>query len=271
MIRRLHLVTLALLATVALSFAQVGQIPGWPPLTTTVGCSDTSLHTITATGAGSVTTPAGCGHVKVKGWGGGGSGSDFGTAANQSSGAGGAFAESDNLIVTSGVTLVYYSVGPGSPLSTGLSTGGTQTWANIATNSAPASSSNGIVAAPGSAQVSNGVATIGGLCTSSIYATACYGGGNGFGGGNGWGGGGAGSAGAGTAGTSSGGGTGGTPDGGQGGNATPTAGAQPGGGGGTKQATSGPKGGDGQLIYQFSAFLDLQPANDNCALAALAA
>ena len=30
-------------------------------------------------------------------------------------------------------------------------------------------------------------------------------------------------------------------------------------------------GGNGKLTYQFSAFLDLQPANDNCALAALAA
>ena len=72
MMRRLHLAALALLATIVLAFAQVGQIPAWPPIQpAAAGCSDTSLHTVTASGAASYTVPTGCGHVTLKAWGGG--------------------------------------------------------------------------------------------------------------------------------------------------------------------------------------------------------
>ena len=63
-------------------------------------------------------------------------------------------------------------------------------------------------------------------------------------------------------------------DGGAGGNgnaSAPTSGSAPGAGGGASDNThTQGSGAAGKIVYQFSAFLELQPANDNFATAALA-
>ena len=260
--RRRHLAALALLASAGLTFAQVGPIPGMGPLPFGgVTCSDTSLHTITASGAGSYVVPAGCGHVTPLAWGGGSAGSGWSGTSN--GGNGGGFATNSAYVVTPGNT-IYYSVAAAVTGTTGEGSAGNNSWFNISTNAQPSAIANGIYATGGfTSSVSTG---------GSYAPTGATGYSGGIGGvaatHPGGGGGGAGSAGNGGAGTAGGtAGSGGTPDGGPGGTGFLGGsgfGTAPGGAGGGAN-TTGAKGGNGaagQVSYRFSAFLDLPPAND---------
>jgi hypothetical protein len=267
-LRRLHLAALALLSFAGLAFAQVGPLPGMGPLpfvSAAAGCSDTSLHTITAWGASSVTVPAGCGHVILEAWAGGAAGD--GTSGTSDGGGGGGFATYSTYAVTPGNTL-YWSVAAAISGTTTNSANGNNSWLNITTNAQPSAIANGIYAVGGthSAGAGGGYGPTGATGytggTGGTYSSSTGGGG----------GGGAGSGGNGGNGASPGGaGAGGSPDGGAGGASTASSvggsGAQPGGGGGggVSSGHSGGTGAAGQVSYQFSAFLDLAPANDNFA------
>ncbi len=247
--------------------AQVGQIPGWPPLTTTVPCADTTLHTVTTQSASSTTIPSGCNHLSLGMIGPGGSGAALSTSSWAVGGGGGAFAGDTNINVTPGGTLWWdlFAGGAGVTYPTAGNNGAGKPWANVASNAAPVSSTTGVVAdfGLGGGNASGGQ---GGLTANSIGQTL-------WGGGNGWnpssyGAGGGGSSAcstaAGTNATSSAGAT--ACSGGGNGGGVGIAGSPPGGGsGGIISGTSG-AGGNSQLTYQFSAFLDLPPANDNFAM-----
>jgi len=254
-----------------------------------VVCADTTPHVITAVGTGSVTAPSGCGHVTVFARGPGGSGATNTGGNGPGGGGGGAFAQSGPIAVTGGVTVVYYQNYDGGAAVSSNSTAGNDglgaSWINVGTNSSPASSSTGAAADYGrhggttSAGVAGSTAnSIGGtLHNGGAGARYTTGGGATYqaGGGGGAGDSGDGGAGAGSGGTGGTGGTNGGGNGGKGGNSTTcaVAGSQPGGGGGAAQnadACSG-KGGAGEVGYQFSAFLDLPPANDNLDLSQEAA
>jgi len=260
--------------------AQVGQIPGWPPIAV-VGCVDTTIHIITATGTGNATTPAGCGHVLVFARGPGASGATNTGGNGPGGGGGGAYASTSALVVTPSSTVIYWNNYGGGASVTNTTTAGNDglgaSWVNVGSNTAPVSSSTGALADYGrhggttTAGVAGSTAnSIGGTLhnggAGARYTTgggaAYQSGGGGGGGDSGDGGTAPGSGGGGGAGGTNGGGA-----GGGGGNSTTcaVAGTQPGGGGGAAQNTdacSG-KGGDGEVGYQFSAVLDLPPANDN--------
>ena len=248
------------------AFYPFGNLNAGRVRSTGASCSDTTLHTITATGASSLTVPSGCRHVTGWVFGGGGSGS------TETGGAGACAAGTANLVVTPGAT-VYYSVGAGGA-ATSVAPGnpGAQSWFNISGNSAPGSSAAGALAYFGAGGGSSTSAVTGCLTSASIGGTLWAGGASANGAFGGAGGGGAGSGGAGNAGNTITAGSGGSASspfaaggaGGGGGSCSPLAGAQPGGGGCGGQAPAG-KGGDGEFQYEFSAFLDTPSANDNFA------
>ena len=233
-----------------------------PPLIYATGCSNTTLHTITATGAGNVAVPSGCGHVTLKAWGGGSAGA--GSTGTGNGGNGGGFATYSAYAVTPENTL-YYSVAAAITGTTAEGSAGNNSWLNISSNAQPTAIAAGVFASGG--------------FTSSVSTGGSYGptGATGYTGGiggvqaghAGGGGGGAGSGGTGGAGAADGtAGTGGTPDGGPGSdglNTNASPGTAPGGAGGGASGTShtGGNGAAGQISYQFSAFLNPLPANDN--------
>jgi hypothetical protein len=259
---------LALFVFLALSAASLGGVAFFtpPPLIVARGCTDTSPHVVTATGAGNITASSGCGHVWVEAWGPGASGRSqtvSGSAGDPAGGAG-AYAGSSGISVVGGTTVIYwnnYAGGAGVTNSTG-NNGAGKTWINVGTNSAPSSSTTGAMADFGV------YPTYGGLTANSIGATL-HAGGSGYAALNVYGGGGSSgcptadgitatsATGAASAGTDSG-------PGGRGNATAPESGTQPGGGGGgSNTSTPSGKGGDGQVRYTFSAFLELAPSNNN--------
>ena len=224
-----------------------------PPMLVQAHCTDTSVHTVTASGAGSVTVPTGCHHVTLKAWGGGAAGSGY--IGTIDGGNGGGFATYSTYSVTPGNTL-YYSVAAAITGTTADGSAGNNSWLNISSNAQPAAIANGVYATGGA--------------TSSSQTGGSYGptGATGYTGGvgsvydAGWGGGGGGGAGsAGNGGTTTGSataGTAGSPDGGAGGNggnfANGSPGTQPGGagGGGSGFSRIGGTGAAGQISYQWS-------------------
>lgn len=208
--------------------------------------------TVTATGAGSVTLPAGCTSVTEEAWGGGGSGAgNDGTATSVSGGCGAGYGK----FVASGLNpvgvTVYYNVGNGAIVGSQGQPGasGQTSWVNAAANAQPVS--NGAVATGGGGGLYNaGCVTPG---TGAVGTTSHTGGqsvnGAGFVGSGG--GGGAGSTGDGGVSSVSAGdgqGLGGTPDGGMGGTGWNVNDGGPGsplGGGGGSGGASGFGGGSG--------------------------
>ena len=101
---------------------------------------------VTTTGAGSWTVPAGVTSATVESWGGGGG--SMGQDNTNGASSGGAYATSV-ISVTPGNT-VYYSVGVGGTGTSASGGSGQDSWVNKAANSAPSSSSNGVLAKGGS-------------------------------------------------------------------------------------------------------------------------
>lgn len=135
---------------------------------------------ITTSGTGSITAPVGYSKVTVEAIGGGGNGFGNNTAGNRASGGGGQYAISnDRISVTSGTTIVYYSVGAAA----------TNSWVNVGTNAQPTAATTGCLARNGTSAAS-GTAGLGNAA-GSIGATTRVGG-NGVTGNNSAGGGGAG-------------------------------------------------------------------------------
>ena len=236
--------------------------PAWMP-----GLYDATLEysfstTITATGAGNVTSPAGAYKVDVAAWGPGGSG---GRDIHSGGAGAGAYAGSSSIACSPGQS-VFWDVFAGGAAQSSTAAGNPgagQTWISVGTNSAPSSSVDGAMADFGlggrASTVQITVAASGGLVANSI-GTQLYAGGNGAiesTGASTNGGGSRGcptSAGV-TATTGSGAMAAGTDSGAGGagaGTANGTAGTQPGGGGGsTGQSHTSGAGADGQCRYTF--------------------
>ena len=229
-----------------------------PSLALAANCAAST--TITATGAGSCTVPAGVIGISFKVWGAGASGDA--SIVHAPGGGGGGECSTASLTVTPGAT-VYWTVGIGG-VGVTVSAGnpGGVSWVNIAANSQPASGTNGCYATGGLASADGSAGGLGGA--GNLGATNYSGGPGGVtsaGNGGSGGGGGAGSGGpggAGGAGPSGAAGAGGTPDGGNGsagdqtGNTLP--GTQPGGAsGGQNGVNNSGNGGAGQLA--FGAFI----------------
>lgn len=128
---------------------------------------DPVIHLITTSGTGSVTAPAGYNKVTVEAIGGGGNGYG-GSTSTRSGGGGAAYAETIDLDVTGGSTVVYYSVGSAAQDS----------WVRVGTNAAPTSSSHGCLAYRGTSAAS-ATAGVGGTIANSIGTTR-YAGANGL-------------------------------------------------------------------------------------------
>lgn len=236
---------------------------GWNDIPWLLPPGSSGSLTITSTGAGSFTVPAGITSVTAK-CRGAGAGAVDGTGGGGISGAGGgggAFASSTLTNLTPG-SVINYSVGVGGTNGSSPTSGGA-TWF---------SSSGTINAVGGSAPVAN-AGGIGGQA-SACTGTITHSGGNGAAGSNGGGGatkGGGGGGGAGTLADGSngfvggGGGAGGNAGGGAGGSSAPIThdgapGIQPGGGGGGGAVDStggsfgiGGNGGNGEIIISWSA------------------
>ena len=101
---------------------------------------------VTTTGAGSWTVPVGVTSATVESWGAGGG--SMGQDNSNGASSGGAYAKSV-ISVTPGNT-VYYSVGVGGTGAQASGGSGQDSWVNKAANSAPSSSSNGVLAKGGS-------------------------------------------------------------------------------------------------------------------------
>lgn len=204
-----------------------------------------SVTVVTSSGTGSITTPVGYKFVTVEAIGGGGNGFGASAASNRAGGGGGQYAKSDaNISVTPSTTIVYYSVG----------TAVANSWVNVGTNAAPATSTVGCLARNGSSATS-GVAGVGNL-TGSV-GSVTNNGGNGTTGGSAAGGGGAGASSAGsgtTAGTDT---TGVSPQtlmGDGTGGAYTVQGTEPGGGGGGATAGTNPAGAVGRIRIRFTQY-----------------
>lgn len=124
------------------------------------------VYLVTSSGTGSYTTPSGYNTVTIEAIGGGGNGFG-GTSAFRAGGGGGAYARTENLSVTSGSTIVYYSVG-------GVAS---DSWVRVGTNSAPSSTTDGCLGYRGTSGAS-ATAGVGGTTANSI-GTAKYSGANG--------------------------------------------------------------------------------------------
>lgn len=200
--------------------------------------ADPVIYLITTAGAGSVTAPAGYNTVTVEAIGGGGNG--FGSGSSSSTiagGGGGGYAKTQDLAVTAGSTVVYYSVGAAA----------SDSWVRVGTNSAPTSTSDGCLGYRGTSATSSAAGT-GGSTANSIGTTE-YAGANGVRGAptpNGGGAGGDGGAASGRTGGGSG-----DMKGGDGGTST-NAGTAPGGGGGGSSTTA-PAGAVGRVRITFIA------------------
>jgi len=232
-------------------------------------CSDTSLHTVTASGTSSTTIAAGCHHITLVMIGPGGSGADQTNSNHPTGGGGGAEAESDNLSVTPGGTLWWHLFAGGASQTAGPANGNSgagKSWASITSNAAPATSSDGVMADFGVGGGQNATLGTGGLTANSV-GQILHSGGNGFQPSTSVYGGGGSSAcptangnnatSATGASACTGGGSGGSGSG-----SSPGAGGAPGGGGGaTLGSGNSGAGGASQLTYQQSTFLE--PANDN--------
>ena len=127
------------------------------------------IFVIDGAATGSIVAPRGATRVTVEAIGGGGAGAGT-NAGNRAGGGGGRFARTINMPVTGGVTTVFYSVGAAA----------TQSWVNVGTNVAPASTAAGCLAPPGTNAALN---TGGNGTTGTAIGTVTANGGDGVGGG----------------------------------------------------------------------------------------
>lgn len=130
--RKLSALTLGLLLSVLVAVAPARA----------VNCTSS---TITATGAGSCTVPAGVTSIAFKVWGGGASGN--GTIGSQGAGGGGGECNI-TLSVTHGNT-VYYTVAATVTGVSGNGSSGNTSWINISSNAQPGSGATGCYATGG--------------------------------------------------------------------------------------------------------------------------
>lgn len=199
------------------------------------------VYVLTTPGFGNIIAPSGYTKVTVEGVGAGGSG--FGTTTNnRAGGGGGAYAQTANLSVTGGSTVVYYQVGTG---GTPNAAAATDSWASIASNAAPSSVAQGFLAKAG-LNASASTAGTGGTVLASIGNTK-------FAGGNGSAGAGSSNAGGGGAGDTGAGGNAATATPGTGGTGTNITGGNGGGFNTAGSAPGGGGGGDGGTIVSLGA------------------
>ncbi len=133
------------------------------------------VQTVTTTGSGTFTPPAGVTSIRVETWGGGGRGARRTSNGSGSGGGGGGY--SRGLINVTPEQTYYYTVGAGGNAATG--TGGVS-WFNATanTNSAPTSNATGVLARGGSNKADNNN-TAGGGATAGYGNQVTYTGGNG--------------------------------------------------------------------------------------------
>ena len=175
--------TLALVACVAWNVSPALAVFPFPNANASyhsgVLCADTTLHTVTANGASSITIAAGCNHIALGIISPGGAGAAQTNSSHPTGGGGGAFA-GGTVSVTPGGTLWWQLYAGGPRQTSGPAAGANgqgKSWASVASNAAPANSSVGVMADFGVGGGLNGTAGTGGLTANSIGQVLHAGGG----------------------------------------------------------------------------------------------